>query len=452
MFEPDGLLQSLDRLGCNEGIVLAFSGGLDSSVLLDALTRLRDAGYLSAFRAIHVNHGLSDEAESWAQHCAQQCDARSVKLEVLSVEVRRGGQGLEAAARKARYAAFERNLFAGEHLLTAQHMDDQAETVLLRLLRGAGPGGLGGMRSRRTLGSAYLVRPLLGWGRSELYAYAKSVGLAWIEDHSNSDLALDRNYLRHKVMPVLAERWPAYAASFSRSADLIEETDRVLVRHARNLLLETGAEQGILPISMLQQTYPESMRAILLREWVRLLGLAVPGSQPVRRILNEVLVAGEDRAPRVEWGAPCERVELRRYRDRLYVGPLGPDPEVSEPLEWSGTPAVALPDGSSLLACPAVGAGVDERHLQSGIEIRFRQGGERCQPVGRCGSHPLKKIFQERGVPPWLRGRIPLIFSGETLIAVAGQFVCEGYSASEKRPGVEFIWEPGPIEGAGPIC
>lgn len=446
MFDSDALLSRLKQLDSIDQVVVAYSGGLDSSVLLDALVRLRDAQQISALRAVHVNHGISARAQDWQSHCETVCELLRVPLQVEKVDVERGARGLEDAAREARYVAFLRHLNPVDNLVTAQHLDDQAETVLLRLLRGAGPRGLGAMRDVRALGPARLVRPLLHWRRDELLDYAKRRGLEWTEDDSNQDIDLDRNYLRHQVMPSLASRWPGYASSLGRAASLAQDADQALAGYARAELAKLGAERGTLSVAWLRNQ-AGSMQGGLLQEWARMLGLPLPGAKAIERILSEVMNAAIDGMPKVEWGPPGAPVEMRRYRDQLYLMAAPPPHDASLKLTWAVEPCLVLPDGSRLMAQRSVGVGIAARHLlPGGLEIRFRQGGERCQPVGRSGSHPLKKVFQELEIPPWVRDRIPLIYNENELISVAGCFTCEGYAAGPDEEGCEVSWEARSIE------
>lgn len=447
MFDPSTLLSRLHTLHCTDQIVVAYSGGLDSSVLLDALARLRDGQQIAALRAVHVNHGLSPAAQEWQSHCETVCGRLGVPLQIEQVEVISGSRGLEHAAREARYAAISMHLHPGDNLLTAQHLDDQAETVLLRLLRGAGPRGMGAMREIRPIGPARLVRPLLTWRREALREYAQRFGVEWIEDSSNADLTLDRNYLRHEVMPALARRWPGSAASLAQSASLAQQADQAIAGHAESALVSIGAQRGTIPVQWLQ-SQPASMQGGLLQEWARMLDFPSPGSRAIRKILHEVLEAGEDRMPEVQWGDTGAPVQVRRYRDRLYLLSVPPAHDASLRFKWDPDTSLVLPDGSKIMSRRRVGSGIAERFLLTGeVEIRFRQGGERCQPLGRSGSHPLKKVFQEMAIPPWQRDRIPLIYQENELIAVVGLFVCAAYAAGPDEAGREVTWELPSIEG-----
>ncbi len=436
MFTPDLLGDRLRALGATGDLWVAFSGGMDSTVLLAALVELHGGGALTGgLRALHVHHGLDPAADAWSDHCRSVCDRAGVPLQVLSVRVDpAAGSGPEDAARRARYAAFSAALPEGAVLLTAQHRDDQAETLLLRLLRGAGVDGLAAMRGERPLGQARLLRPLLDWTRAELRAWAEQRELAWVDDPSNRDIAPDRNYLRHEILPRLQARWPGCGTSLARSVRLCAEAADGLVAVAGERLAGNPAGPDCLAIDWLL-SQPPALRPSLLREWVRGRGLPLPGAEALRRILDEVTGAGADRAPRVEWAG----VQLRRYRGRLFVERPLPEPDADVAFTWTGAERQDLTAGITLLAHPVSGTGVARRHLDGGrVTVRFRTGGERCRPCGRGGSHPLKKIFQELGVPPWHRGRVPLVCVDGAIAAAAGLFDCADFAATEGEPGVRF--------------
>ena len=299
-------------------VLAAFSGGLDSAVLLHALAR-SDVARARGLRAVHVDHGLHEDSMHWAQRCREFADGLGVELVVRTVDVvRRGGLGLEASARRARYAAIETLLSAGEVVALAHHRDDQAETVLLKLLRGAGPEGIGAMRPVRRLGRGFAWRPLLLLPRAVLREYAEQNRLAWINDPSNADQTIDRNYLRMQVMPRISARWPEAESSIAQSAawaraasEFIEsEADRALVRI-----------QGLDPSTLNFREWlslPAALRDPVLRRWLRECGLDEPAHFHVAE-LERQLLAANDRAPCVTF----DDTELRRRRDRLHAARRG---------------------------------------------------------------------------------------------------------------------------------
>ena len=386
-------------------ILLALSGGLDSSVLLHLLAHspLREHG----LRAIHVHHGLHPDADTWAAHCATFCASLNVPLVAVRVQVTDNGEGPEAAARTARYAAFERELRDGEILALAQHRDDQAETFLLRALRGSGPDGLGAMRPWRAFGRGWLWRPLLAQPRAELHAYASEQDLRWIEDPANADERFDRNFLRQRVLPLLRERWPQADASFAHSAALSAEVADAFAR-IDDAALDAMIDDDTLPCDALR-AMPADARARLLRRWVRGLGLPPLPADGLRRIESELLPAAEDRVPHYDWHG----ARIVRWRGRLHAFRNEHDWPADWQRDWDGAEPLSLPDGSTL-------ALEDVAQFDSIVQVRARRGGDRIALPGRTHSHSLKHIMQERGLPPWQRARLPLLFAANGMLLAAG--------------------------------
>ncbi len=436
-FSPNTLYRQL-LLHPASAYRVAYSGGLDSHVLLHALVQVRDR-LGAAIGAVHVNHALQADADSWEEHCRNVC--RDLGVDYVSLRVNAGaatGDSPEAAARDSRYAALAEWLPAGECLLTAQHQDDQAETLLLQLLRGSGVNGLAAMPLLGTLGRGQLLRPLLGFARRQLLAYAEANGLCWIEDPSNRDSAFDRNFLRARVFPLLQERWPAAAVTLSRSAahcaeasSLLEqlgEQDLAGIRAGRKDRLSLGRLVAL----------PMQRQRNVLRLWIRQTTGAVPSAAVLARIQNDVLHSRRDAEPCVRWGAH----EVRRYRDDLYLLQQRSEPDNSRILEWPLPQPLALPGAGGVLnATPGTGRGIRASAVESGVRVSWRRGGERCLPAGRGQHHSLKKLFQERGIPPWERSRIPLIYINDQLAAVAGLWVCEPFHARPAESGLLIDWQ-----------
>ncbi len=434
-FSPDSLAPFLDQLRKSRRCYVAYSGGLDSHVLLHAL-----AGMLGgdAVEAVHVNHQLSPNAEIWAQHCQQQCDQLGVRLISETVVVNLDGQGLEQAAREARYWVFQKLLREGDIVVMAHHADDQVETVLYRLLRGSGVRGLAGMPQRRKLGEGELLRPLLQYRRVELEDYARRQGMDWVDDESNFAIDLDRNFIRHQVVPAIAGRWPDYAERISHSAGLSREADNLLLSMAVSDLEsmdEKGERRGwsiALP-ELLDLSVPR--RANLLRYWAESRGLAVPGHRILDTVEHELLTAREDASPLVSWAD----VEFRRYRERLYLLPAVQVNDVADEITWALDKPCRVAAGGILRAQKVAGKGLKDsaKHLT----LKLRKGGERCRPAGRDGSNTLKKLLQEAGLEPWLRNIVPLVYIDEELVAVADLWVCEGFQAAPGEDGWQFSWQ-----------
>ncbi len=438
-FSTDNLLQQLQRHASAPAYWVAYSGGLDSSVLLHALHAC--AAQLQAeIGAVHVNHGLQAHAADWETHCRQVCMALGVRYTSLPVDAAaRPGESPEAAARTARYAALRSWLPAGHCLLTAQHRDDQAETLLLQLLRGSGVHGLAAMPELNAFGSGLHLRPLLEYTRGDLRAWALASGIAWVDDPSNRDTAFDRNFLRADVLPVLRQRWPAAAFSLARSArhcaeaaDLVGQLAELDLQHVQ------GRHAGTLSVAGLEGL-PAARRRNVLRHWMRARTGAFPPAAILAHILNDVLASRHDAEPCVR----CGEHEIRRYRDMLYLLPRRTAALQPGGLPWSLQAPLPLPQaGGVLRATPGTGCGIRASMVEAnGVEVRWRQGGERCRPAGRRHHHSLKKLFQAHAIPPWERDRIPLIYIGDELAAVAGLWVCAPFQPGPTDAGLLIDWE-----------
>ena len=416
----------------SQSILVAFSGGLDSTVLLHQLVQWRALHPDVALRAIHIHHGLSPHADSWVQHCESVCAQWQVSLVVERVHLEDDGLGIEAQARRARYQAFAQTLLPGEVLMTAQHLDDQCETFLLALKRGSGPAGLSAMGESSPFAGTQLIRPLLAQTREALEAWARQHELCWIEDESNQDDTYDRNFLRLRVTPLLQQRWPHFAQAVARSAALCAEQESLLDELLASDLADCITSRGTLlltPLMMMSGV----RRAALLSRWLAGLNAPMPSRDGLERIWQEVALAREDASPSFRLG----EYEVRRYQSQLWwvKSVDGQSETVISWLEWK-TP-LTLPAG--LGSVQLISAG-DLRLPQADevVSIRFKAPGL-LHIVGRNGGRKLKKIWQEQGIPPWRRDTTPLLFYGETLIAAAGVFVTrEGAAVDEE--GMSLIW------------
>jgi tRNA(Ile)-lysidine synthase len=416
---------------------VAYSGGCDSHVLLHAAAQLRALDATRLFQVVHVDHGLQPASAEWARHCAAVCEELALPFTLLQVDARgNAGESPEAAARHARYRALAGLMQAGDCLLTAHHQDDQAETLLLQLLRGGGPHGLAAMPALNPFAAGMHARPLLSFSRRELRDYAQRRALQWIDDPSNADSGFDRNFLRNSVMPVLHERWPAVARVLARGAGHQAEAAQLLDELAAEDLRRCDAVEHSLRLSALL-TLDAARQRNVLRYWLKGLGFKLPDTVRLAQVQHELLHAAPDRSPEVGW----EGVVVRRYRDRVYaLAPQG-SMDGGEVIAWDLAQPLALPDGGDLLAVSSTGQGI-KRALcrQQLVTVRYRQGGEECQIAPRAVTRPLKKLLQEAGVPPWERERIPLIYIGEQLAAVAGYWVCVPCQATEDEEGIVFEW------------
>jgi tRNA(Ile)-lysidine synthase len=438
MAQLRAVLEAWAPSGLPPRLTVAFSGGLDSTVLLAALCRLE---LPSRVRAAHVDHDLNPQSTAWSAHCATVAAALGAEFTTVRVAVERAsGLGLEAAARDARYRALGELLSPGEWLLTAHHADDQIETLLLRLVRGTGVRGLRGIIAFGPFAAGALGRPLLKFTRDELRAQALAWQLDWIEDPSNRELRHDRNYLRLNVLPALLARWPSAAQQAERLAEQMSEAEQLLdavaAEDARSLVVPWH-----LPRPTLAALEPARQRN-LLRYLLREVALGTPSARKVEELRAALLEARPGTRALVGWPSGEGRV----FRDALHLGaplppssPQGTTARVGRGESWTG------PEGRLAFTLARDGDGVPESWLAEGLTLRFRAGGERFRPRGRRHHYSLKHLFQEGGVVPWMRGRIPLLFRGDALAAIGDLWIsadADAAPASESRWRVQWSDHP----------
>lgn len=444
IFSPGTLRAALQSMPASHAGMVGFSGGMDSVVLLHALVQLRAQDALAFnLRALHVNHGLNPRAGQWQAHCAALCREWDVPFASVALdlaEAMRAGTGIENAARNARYAAFTEQLGEREALLLAHHRDDQIETVLLRLMRGAGPRGLAGMPMLRTLGSGFLFRPLLSFDRSALVAYASEQQLHWVEDESNNATQFDRNYCRHKVLPLIEARWPAYRDSWSKSATLQAEADILLQELAEaDLGKILGAACNELRLDDFTQLGKPRQRN-LLRHWLRQLQLPEPGWNDLQQLTEAVIPAAANSGASWQADGYC----ITRYQDRLFALRTLEAIDRDATLEWNPVtqPILKLPHNGSLRARPSSGSADDARlavAVSGTLHVRYRDGGESLRLKGRPHKS-LKKILQEQGIAPWCRERLPLLYVDDELICIPGTGATE-LIATEDAVQLVIEWQ-----------
>lgn len=394
--------------------VIAYSGGLDSHALLHACAALR-AEHALHLRAIHIDHGLQSVSAHWAEHCRRVCDDLAIPFTCVSLQLQiPAGASLEAVAREARYAVFREHLHAGEMLLTAHHQDDQAETLLLHLLRGSGVDGLAAMPAVRALGQGSLGRPLLTTTRAELSTYAQAHALHFITDPSNTDTRFDRNYLRQQVMPLLTARWGSASKTLARAAQWQAESRALLEVLVREKLPALhGSRANTLSIQRLLALDAALQKAVL-REWVTQVGFVKPPAQQLQQLLSSVLLAKPDAAPCVRW----QGCEVRRYRDDLYaLSPLMPL-NTTQVWEWCDLHQPLYLEVLQQTLQPELLQAWRSHCQGQTVTVRLRQGGESVYLPQRGGKHSLKALLQERGIPPWERERLPLVYMGARLLGI----------------------------------
>ncbi len=419
----ENLRAVFSRIDASKTIWIAYSGGLDSTVLLHAANQTAgSSGH--HLRAIHIDHQLHQDSLQWSQECIRQCESWGIELDVVRVDAQPFMElGLEGAARKARYLAWQERLGANDVLLTAHHADDQIETVLLQLLRGSGAHGLAGCASQRALGDGLLIRPFLNVRRNEIQRYAVQHTLSWLDDPSNDSLQHDRNFLRHKLMPLMHERWTGLHETIARSAQWQSEHSEILNEVASQDLPEAhvGRDQ---PLACVKLTgLSEARLRNALRWWIRQQGFPVPSAKIMQRIVNDVVFSADDREPCVSW----QNVEIRKYRGELYVNEQLGAHDVTMRVDWNLIQPLELPSLQLTLTPEALQeSGIVLRNIKH-LQVRFREGGEVMRPRGRGCQKELKTLFQEAGVAPWLRNRVPLLFHEDELIYVWGYWLGEGY-------------------------
>ena len=381
-------------------VAVGFSGGVDSVVLLHVLHSLAPQfGY--RLSAIHVDHGLSPNADHWRRFCAAFSRALKIPFKTIKVKVVKHKNGPEAAARDARRAAFES--VRADVIVLAHHLDDQAETVLFNLLRGAGLAGASGMPAQGRLGRKVLLRPLLDAPRSAVLAYAKANRLEWIEDESNADQALTRNFIRRRVGPLLESRFPRWRESFARAA-----------RHFAGAGLDARA---------------------MLRAYLAQKGLRAPSEAKLLEMLKQLGGSGG------KLSITHDGIDLRVFRGELKVLKTGKK-NTFKFLTWNGEARLPLPAlGGELRFRRVRGQGIDSALLKKkSFQVRLRSGGERLRPDARRPRRTLKNLFQEAGVPPWERERLPLLYCGDDLVWVPGLGVDADYVSAGRAPGFLPEW------------
>lgn len=415
--------QSFQRL------VVGYSGGLDSAVLLHAL--ISCSALASRVVAIHIHHGISPHADLWQAHCQDVCAQANILFCTQSVHFDRTSN-IEEGARDARYAAFHAFLKEGDCLLLGHHLDDQAETVLLQLFRGAGVDGLSGMSAFRAFGAHFLARPLLSVSRQQLQHYALAHHLSWVDDDSNVCTDYSRNYVRQQIMPLIRARWPGAPANLAQTALHCQQAQKNLhdlachdypyLRHqGERTLMSTNL--ACLDVTILKNISPSRMINVV-RAWIKENNLQVPSAAIVQRILDEVVMSREDAQPVVCW----PKGQVRRYRGYLYVNALDADHEY-ESMTWTNFPSPLCLDNKGLLLCAE--SAQDGVIIPDGaqIQVRYRQGGERFLWHGQ--HKQLKKLLQEWHIPPWKRDKIPLLYIDDQLAAVVGHAISDRFCSTQ---------------------
>ncbi|PIW61062.1 tRNA lysidine(34) synthetase TilS [Shewanella sp. CG12_big_fil_rev_8_21_14_0_65_47_15] len=440
------------KAGCQ--LVLAYSGGVDSEVLAFGLAEYAKQHSEFRYQLIYVHHGLSPNADDWAQHCLTRGSFYGLPVTVEHVTLHLGSRvSVEAEARRARYLAIEQHLGADDYLLTAHHEDDQLETILLALKRGQGPKGLAAMGQIQPLAKGTQVRPLLDVSRSQIEAFAKAQGLVHIEDESNQDDKFDRNFLRLEIIPRLKSRWPSIATTASRSAFLCAEqqalVNEVVGEHLPQWLTKaTFSQQTVLNLEGFAAQTPR-WQSLLLRGFIESQGFALPSLVQLNQIIYQLLSAKEDAKVQIRIG-DCE---LRRFANQLYVSSFMPPNKFIKtriviphdslnPLirGESDSLCIALPQGGPLqLRLSSSGPRLRLPMSDEVVSVRYQLPGQlRCHPHYRSRGRELKKLLQESAVPPWLRGQLGFLFYGEQLVMAQGLWIEKAFCVAGDGVGIVF--------------
>ncbi|PKM23126.1 MAG: tRNA lysidine(34) synthetase TilS [Gammaproteobacteria bacterium HGW-Gammaproteobacteria-14] len=420
----DGLADSRGQL------VVGFSGGLDSTVLLEALLR---AGFAERLKPVHIHHGLHADADAWAEHCSRQAVQRGLTALVERVSLTSGGN-LEGRARQLRRQALMRHVGPEDVLLLAHHRDDQAETLLLRLMRSSGARGLSAMKSRQSWQGKTICRPFLGVGRQQLVAAARHWQLSWIEDPANQQVDFNRNFLRHQVLPLLDQRWPDSAAMLTASASVLAEQAGLLDERAwEDFVSCDGDDQSLSLSAWLELSSPR--RRNLLYGWLRRRGINAPSVATLQRVERELVTAADDRQPAVVW----PEGEWRRFRGRLYLLSKSASLPLEDAVEWRPIVDPVLQwQGLTIQSLAANTDAPDSKPAQSSVweELALRGPTESVRVQGASGGERLllrghhrevSELWRAAGVPPWRRRRLPLFYVGDELVAVAAAGVADDW-------------------------
>ena len=417
MLTPEIILSAIPSQ--TERIFIAYSGGIDSHVLLHLFASQNEIK--SKITAVYVHHGLQQEADAWEKHCQLVCLDLGVRYKCLKVNAQKSiGQSPEEAARDARYHVLKSLLAKNDVLFLAQHREDQMETVLLQLFRGAGVQGLSGMPMAIDFGSGTMCRPLLDVSKTDIENYAVCNNLEWIEDPSNKSDEFDRNYLRNQILPQLKQRWPALEKTIARSARHCASNHSVTQGLAQALLNQLfDATDCTLNIRQLLEL-DVNKQHLVLRQWFANQKLRMPSEKNLKRILTEVVTAKVCGNPEVHGTDYC----IRRYRDKLYCLTSCRNDKALQEMSWPmGQRQLKLNDGKVLTLTEGIQGISKTIWLESQVTVKFRKGSEKIRLPGRKGRHTLKKLYQEKAIPPWLRHNIPLIYLNDQLAAIADYWI-----------------------------
>ncbi len=423
-------------------LLVALSGGVDSISLLHKLCELRTRYDLNIV-ALNVDHQIQPESEQWMRHCQAQCNEFEVPIKTVSLTLRESGHGQEAAARQARYDWFRSQVGPADVLVMAHHMGDQVETVLLRLFRGSGLLGLGAMHEMRKFGLGWLARPLLKVSKEEIVAYVRENDLRYIEDPSNFDIHIDRNFVRHELLPLIRSRWSGVDQTISRSSDHLKSIQSSLDKSARSdlrmfLYLNRPTllgDYGCVRVSDLIRL--DQTRVVeVLRYWIRCEGLDLPSTGKMNELIRQVVGNGTKGRGGIRW----QQGEFRVYREFLYLLPAQPKLCSPTPQRWQGQDAMCIKEvdiALSLRRCRGRGIRLSSNNNSQFI-LDWQHRDRVFHPYGSVHKRTIKNLFQEKGIPPWERCRLPYVYLDDDLVCIPGLAVEQHYAASGTEIGLEI--------------
>lgn len=423
----------------NDHLIIALSGGIDSVVLLDALVRYSEPMKFT-LSAVHVNHGISENAADWSEFCSHLCRAKNIPISVTQLKVMRApGQSLEAAARDARYQIFDH--LTADCVVLAQHKDDQAETLFLQLLRGAGVKGLAAMpviRKQASENAPKILRPLLQVSRRQIEGYATQNQLSWIEDESNENTRFNRNFLRHEIFPQLEKRYPSYKTTFSRTSRHLAEASGLLDELAMLDTKDCSEAEKLLVGRLSQLSVPRARN--LLRFTFSQYGITLPSTAKLENILHQLSSSSSDTKIQI----PLDNLEIRCYKGVINIIPKKVASHDKLLYTWQGEKQLALNGlNGSIYFEQTKDTGINLQKLtQHPVTIRLRLGGEHFRPHNKRPRRSLKNMLQEAAIPPWERGTLPLLFSGDQLVWVSGIGIDCEFQVRPGELGLNPTWQP----------
>lgn len=432
-FDPSEFFNSFTD---SKHIVIAFSGGIDSSVMLNIMCKKRDK-LKQSIEAIYIDHGLNDKSAEWGVFCSKECEKHQIAFKTIKIkEDCPKNSSIEAWARNIRYSLFVESMKKNDILLTAHHQDDQVETFFLQLLRGAGPQGLASMPIVKKIEHIFHIRPFLYFQRKEIIEYAHNHNISWLEDETNYDVKYQRNFIRHNVLPEISKVWPSYQQNILRTIKHQVEYKKILDEIAM-IDIETVSTNNFnnLDVNLIKKLSVERQKNLIFF-WLKKINLESPTSKHMDQIINTLINSDQEKSPCVNWN----NTELRRYKTLLYASGLTNAYDSNFEINWDTASPLSI-EGETLIAKETEGKGISKKSIKDAkIIIRYRHGGEKIYSNSLKQSKSIKQLFQEHNVLPWLRNKVPLIYINEKLAVVPGFCVDRNYLANKNETSLDIQW------------